>query len=125
MIRKSTSARYLVERDESGVGIWTQVDDFPCLVSALACVALSERLDKIHKYQVIERKIIDRVVWPKKQRKKKKHSFTDVHGRHWVACSECNRGGNGSDKEKCSCGCKVKRWNKQGCYLGTESEAKG
>jgi hypothetical protein len=39
-------------------------------------------------------------------------------GKIMVACSECDRGGNGSDADKCACGWRVKRWNKMGCYLG-------
>lgn len=50
-------------------------------------------------------------------------SFKDDKGRLWVACSECDRGGNGHDKDKCSCGWKVKRFNGLGCYLGTLLEA--
>lgn len=32
---------------------------------------------------------------------------------------ECERGGNGSDNNKCSCGFKTKRWNGMGCFIGT------
>lgn len=39
-------------------------------------------------------------------------------GKLWVACSECNRGGNGTAKDKCCCGGNIKRWNKLGCFLG-------
>jgi hypothetical protein len=46
-------------------------------------------------------------------------SFKDKKGRWWIACSECNRGGNGNDKDKCSCGWQVKKFNGSGCYLGT------
>lgn len=48
----------------------------------------------------------------------KQHSFIDDKGKQWVACCECNRGGNGSDKDKCSSGWRVKRWNGLGCFLG-------
>ena len=51
---------------------------------------------------------------------KKKHSFRDDKGKLWVACSECERGGNGSDKDKCSCGWKTKRFNGLGCFCGKE-----
>jgi len=54
-------------------------------------------------------------------------SFRDKKGRLWVACSECDRGGNGNDPDKCSCGWRVKRFNGSGCYLGTlieEEQAK-
>lgn len=46
------------------------------------------------------------------------HSQVFYNGKISVACSECDRGGNGSDPDKCSCGWKVKKWNKMGCYLG-------
>ena len=46
------------------------------------------------------------------------HSTVDNRGRISVACCECDRGGNGSDPDKCSCGWKVKKWNKMGCYIG-------
>lgn len=46
------------------------------------------------------------------------HSFFDDNGIFWVACSECNRGGNGADPEKCSCGHRVKRFNGSGCFIG-------
>jgi hypothetical protein len=47
------------------------------------------------------------------------HSYFDSKGHLFVACSECDRGGNGTDKDKCSCGWQVKRWNKLGCFMGT------
>jgi hypothetical protein len=50
----------------------------------------------------------------------RKHSFTDSNGMRWVACSECERGGNGSDKDKCSCGWKIKLFNGSGCFSGIE-----
>lgn len=46
------------------------------------------------------------------------HSEKDNRGMLWVACSECERGGNGSDKDKCSCGWKVKKFNGLGCFSG-------
>ncbi len=49
---------------------------------------------------------------------KPKHSYKDTRGHLWVACSECNRGGNGEDKDKCSAGWQVKRGGKQGCFSG-------
>jgi hypothetical protein len=51
---------------------------------------------------------------------KKKHSFTDDKGCRWVACSECERGGNGINKNKCSSGWQIKRFNKLGCFAGEE-----
>ncbi len=49
---------------------------------------------------------------------KAKRSERDSNGKLWVACCECDRGGNGSDPEKCSSGWKCKRWNTQGCFIG-------
>jgi hypothetical protein len=46
-------------------------------------------------------------------------SFTDKDGRRWTACCECNRGGRGNDKDKCSCGHKVTAPNGLGCFVGT------
>jgi len=45
-------------------------------------------------------------------------SFKDTKGKLWVACSECERGGNGSDEDKCSCGGNCKRFNGTGCFSG-------
>ncbi len=50
---------------------------------------------------------------------KAKHSYKDSKGILWVACSECDRGSNGDDKEKCSCGCRSKKFNGLGCFIGT------
>ena len=47
------------------------------------------------------------------------NSFKDSKGILWVACSECDRGGNGSDKDKCSSGWQVKKFNGLGCFSGT------
>lgn len=47
------------------------------------------------------------------------NSFKDNRGMLWVACSECERGGNGGDKDKCSSGGKCKRFNETGCFSGT------
>lgn len=41
-----------------------------------------------------------------------------------VFCHECERGGNGSDPDKCSCGWKVKKKSYLGCYTGTKIESK-
>ncbi len=49
-------------------------------------------------------------------------SFKDKNGMLWVACSECERGGNGSDKDKCSCGWKCKKFNGTGCFCGNLME---
>lgn len=49
---------------------------------------------------------------------KKINSYRDTKGLLWVACSECERGGNGTDKDKCSCGWRVKRFNGLGCFNG-------
>lgn len=50
---------------------------------------------------------------------KAKHSEKDSKGKLWVACYECNRGGNGDDKYKCSSGWKSKKWDYSGCFMGT------
>ena len=49
-----------------------------------------------------------------------RHSFEDEGGKKWTACCECERGGNGTAKDRCSCGWKSKRWNGLGCFSGTE-----
>jgi hypothetical protein len=46
------------------------------------------------------------------------YSTIDNRGRISVDCSECDRGGNGSDPDKCSCGWKVKKPKRGGCYIG-------
>ncbi len=45
-------------------------------------------------------------------------SYTDINGGFWTACSECERGGNGSAKEKCTGGHRIKRFNGHGCCIG-------
>jgi hypothetical protein len=55
----------------------------------------------------------------KTKEKKAKHSKKDASGKLYVACSECDRGGNGSAKDKCSCGWQIKRGGKSGCFMGT------
>ena len=45
-------------------------------------------------------------------------SYKDARGCLWVSCSECERGGNGSDKDKCACGWKIKKFNQLGCFSG-------
>ncbi|NOR71603.1 MAG: hypothetical protein GQ532_18270 [Methylomarinum sp.] len=47
-----------------------------------------------------------------------KYSEYDNRGNLYVDCSECDRGANGTDKDKCAAG-KYKRGNKGGCFLGT------
>lgn len=51
--------------------------------------------------------------------KKAKHSIKDTKGRLYVDCSECDRGGNGTVTDKCSCGWKVKKPKQSGCFMGT------
>lgn len=46
------------------------------------------------------------------------HSFKDNKGKQWTACCECNLGGNGNDKDKCSAGWQVTEWNGLGCFIG-------
>ena len=45
-------------------------------------------------------------------------SFYDTKGHLYVDCSECERGGNGGDKDKCSPGWEVKRPHIGGCFAG-------
>jgi hypothetical protein len=47
------------------------------------------------------------------------HSEFDNRGKLSVDCSECTRGGNGDDPDKCSCGHKVKKPHKGSCFIGT------
>ena len=47
------------------------------------------------------------------------HSFYDSARMLCVDCSECTRGGNGSDPSKCSCGWKHKKGGRGSCYSGT------
>ena len=47
-----------------------------------------------------------------------KYSRIDTNGNLYVDCAECERGGNGSAKDKCSCGWQTKRGKQGGCYLG-------
>ena len=49
-------------------------------------------------------------------------SFRDKNGALWVACSECERGGNGKDLDKCSSGGTCKSYNQSGCFSGTLME---
>jgi hypothetical protein len=37
----------------------------------------------------------------------------------FTACGNCNRGGGGNDKDKCSCGWREFKVTALGCYLGT------
>lgn len=46
------------------------------------------------------------------------NSKFDNKGKLYIDCSECNRGGNGQDEEKCSCGWQIKNPNRGGCYIG-------
>lgn len=49
---------------------------------------------------------------------KPKGSFKDSRGMLFVDCAECERGGNGSDKDKCSAGWRHKRIKHGGCFIG-------
>lgn len=40
----------------------------------------------------------------------------------FTACGACNRGGNGNDKDKCSCGWQVREINALGCFAGVPIE---
>ena len=49
---------------------------------------------------------------------KKIYSFYDNKNKLYVDCTECNRGVNGADPDKCSAGFKCKRPNHGGCFIG-------
>lgn len=51
--------------------------------------------------------------------KKAKWNKRDSHGAVYVDCSECERGGNGTDPDKCPCGGRCKRGRQGGCFMGT------
>lgn len=49
------------------------------------------------------------------------HSYKDGKDgkKIWTACCECDRGGNGTAADKCSCGGFIKQWgDKLGCWVG-------
>ena len=50
---------------------------------------------------------------------KAKFSERDNRGALYVDCTECERGSNGSDKDKCSAGFRYKKGHRGGCYIGT------
>jgi hypothetical protein len=50
---------------------------------------------------------------------KKVASFYDNKGKLYVDCTECERGANGSDSDKCVAGWKYKKPNTAGCFIGT------
>jgi hypothetical protein len=47
------------------------------------------------------------------------YSQRDSRGVIFVDCSECERGANGSEKDKYSCGWRTKKGGKGGCFMGT------
>ena len=49
---------------------------------------------------------------------KARYSSRDSRGALQVDCSECERGGNGTDKDKCACGWQIKRGKRGGCFAG-------
>ena len=51
--------------------------------------------------------------------KKAKYSGRDTKGKLFVDCSECTRGGNGTDKDKCACGWPIKTGKRGMCFAGT------
>ncbi len=57
-----------------------------------------------------------------------KYTKKDSRGYLYIDCSECTRGGKGSDPERCSSGWRIKKGNVGGCFCGklldefTESE---
>lgn len=45
-------------------------------------------------------------------------SFYDNKGKLYVDCTECTRGVNGTDEDKCLCGYKTKKPQSMGCFIG-------
>lgn len=52
--------------------------------------------------------------------KKSREDAIDMTEKKWIACGDCNRGGNGNDKDKCSCGWQTTERNHLGRYSGSE-----
>jgi len=50
---------------------------------------------------------------------KAKYSGKDKNGKEYTDCSECERGGNGNDKDKCPAGWRHKKGGQGMCFLGT------
>ena len=50
---------------------------------------------------------------------KVKFSKKDSRGMEYVDCSECERGGNGAEADKCSAGGQTTKGRKGGCFAGT------
>lgn len=48
-----------------------------------------------------------------------KFSERDSRGHAFIDCSECTRGGNGTDEDKCAAGHRVKKGRNGGCFIGT------
>ena len=55
--------------------------------------------------------------------KKAKFSEKDNKGHLNVDCTECTRGKNGSDPDKCAAGWRVKKGGVSGCFAGTLLES--
>lgn len=53
-----------------------------------------------------------------------KYSFKDSRGILFVDCTECNRGINGNDPDKCAAGFRHKKPNIGNCALGELIEDK-
>lgn len=52
------------------------------------------------------------------KKKKVKFSGKDSKGMVYIDCSECERGGNGTDPDKCSAGGQHKKGGKGMCFSG-------
>ena len=46
-------------------------------------------------------------------------SINYAEWKNMTYCHECNRGGNGNDKDKCACGWKQYKKSSKGCFLGS------
>lgn len=63
--------------------------------------------------------VYERIIQKSKENQvKAKFSELDTKGKLYVDCSECTRGGNGTDPDKCSAGWRHKKGGRGGCYLG-------
>ena len=51
--------------------------------------------------------------------KKVEFSERDSRGMLVIDCSECDRGGNGNDDDKCSAGYRITKGNLGSCFSGT------
>lgn len=65
------------------------------------------------------RKAIEMEEFIEQQKDNKVASFYDNKGKLYVDCTECERGKNGNDEDKCSAGWRIKKPKSGGCFIGT------